>query len=47
MKTLSLELGGDKWLLIQITHQVLAVTRPETVHTQELRGQDSKVSKKV
>jgi len=48
MKTVSPGLGGEKWLLVQVTpHQVLAVTWPETVRTQELGGQDSQVSKKV
>lgn len=47
MKTVSLGFGEDKWLLVQVTHQVLAVTWPETVRTQELGGQDRKVSKKV
>lgn len=47
MTTVSLGFAGDKWLLVQVTHQVLAVTWPETVRTQELEGQDSKVSKKV
>lgn len=47
MRTVSLGFGEDKWLLAQVTHQVLAVTWPEIVCTQELRGQDNKVSKKV